>query len=235
MYRTGDKVRRRPDGAYEFIGRYDDQVKIRGFRVEPGEVAAVLRAHPAVREAVVVVAGEGAQRHLVGYVTPDDGYDTAALRPALLRDYLAQRLPGYLVPAGFRALDQFPLNSSGKIDRSALPAPERDTRGPATPPRGPVDERLAEIWAELLPSDSIGDEIVREDNFFALGGNSLLATRLIFRIGEEFGVELGLATFYDAPTLAACATAIDAARTQAAPSTIRRTNWKAYRVTDLGG
>ncbi len=237
LYRTGDLARWRADGSIEFIGRADDQVKIRGFRVEPGEVAAVLLAHPAVREAVVVVAGEGAQRHLVGYVTPADGYDTAALRPAVLRDYLAQRLPGYLVPTGFRALNQFPLNASGKVDRKALPAPELDASGPATRPSGPIDKRLAEIWADLLPSDSTGGEIVLEDNFFALGGNSLLATRLIFRIGEEFGVEMRLAAFYDVPTLAACATAIDAARDraardQAAPSTIRRTDWKAYRVTE---
>ncbi len=232
QYRTGDLARWRPDGTVEFVGRADDQVKIRGFRVEPGEVAAVLRSHPAVRDAVVVVAGDGAQRHLIGYVTPAEGHDAAALRPALLRDYLAKRLPDYLVPTGFKALGQLPLKASGKIDHAALPAPERDARGPATPPRGPIDERLAEIWTQLLPVDSTSGEIGREDSFFALGGNSLLAAHLVFRIGETFGVELGLATFYDTPTLAACAAAIEAARDQTAPSTIRRTDWKAYRVTD---
>ncbi len=232
LYRTGDLARWRADGIVEIVGRADDQVKIRGFRVEPGEVAAVLRSHPAVRDAVVVVAGDGAQRHLIGYVTPAEGHDAGTLRPALLRDYLAQRLPDYLIPAGFLALDQLPLNASGKIDRAALPAPERYTRGPATPPRDATHERLAELWAQLLPGDSTGGEIGGEDNFFALGGNSLSAARLMFRIGEAFGVELGLATFYQAPTLAACAAAIDAARNQSAPSTIRRTDWKAYRVAE---
>ena len=212
LYRSGDLVRWRPDGTLDFVGRVDDQVKIRGFRVEPGEVAAVLRAHPEVRESVVLVAGEGEQRHLIGYVTPADGVDPAALRPSALRDFVAQRLPDYLVPTGFKAVDRLPLTANGKVDRAALPAPDQETRREATPPRGATEERLADIWRLLLPQDGARNvEIGREDTFFALGGNSLSAARLMFRIGEEFGVELGLAAFYETPTLAACAAAIDAA------------------------
>ena len=253
LYRTGDLARWRADGTLEFFGRLDDQVKIRGFRVEPGEVAAVLRAHPGVRDAVVVVAGDGVQRRLIGYVTPADGVDADRLRPSVLRDFVAHQLPEYLVPAGFKAVDRLPLNASGKVDRATLPAPERETRGPVTPLRGGTEERLADIWRRLLPADgtrdadadgeqSIGRQSIgREDSFFALGGNSLSAARLMFRIGEAFGVELRLAAFYEAPTLAACAAAIDAAgpagqaavaapRPAAAPSGIGRRDRSAYRV-----
>ena len=213
LYRSGDLARWRADGTLDFVGRVDNQIKIRGFRVEPGDVAAVLRTHPGVQESVVLAAGEGEQRHLIGYVTPADGVDPATLRPSMLRDFAAQRLPDYLVPTGFKAVDRFPLNANGKVDRAALPAPERETRGQAAPPRGATEERLADIWRLLLPQDGArGADIGREDTFFALGGNSLSAARLMFRIGEVFGVELGLAAFYEAPTLAACAAAIDAAR-----------------------
>ncbi len=213
LYRTGDLARWQADGTIEFVGRSDDQIKIRGFRVEPGEVAAVLCAYPGVREAVVVVAGEGAQRHLIGYVTAADGIDPAALRPAMLREFLTHRLPEYLVPTGFKVLHRFPLNANGKVDRSALPEPDQETDGPRTPPQGPVEERLAEIWRLLLPSDNArGGDFGRDDSFFALGGNSLLAARLMFRIGEEFRADVRMAAFYETPTLAACAAAIEAAR-----------------------
>ncbi|MGD0243441.1 MAG: amino acid adenylation domain-containing protein [Streptosporangiaceae bacterium] len=226
LYRTGDLARWRGDGIIEFVGRADDQVKIRGFRVEPGEVAAVLRSHPAVRDAVVIVTSSGAQRRLTGYVTPADGQDLDTLGPAQLRDFLSRRLPDYLIPAGFKAVDRLPLNASGKVDRAALPAPDHDSRRPASPPRGSTEERLAEIWSLLLPEDGGRDEIGREDDFFAFGGDSLLAARLMFRIGEAFGVELGLAAFYQTRTLAACAAVIDAARSRTAPSTIGRRSGK---------
>jgi amino acid adenylation domain-containing protein len=241
LYRTGDLARWRADGILEFVGRLDDQVKIRGFRVEPGEVAAVLRAHPGVRDAVVVVAGDGAARHLIGYVTPADGVEPDDLRPSVLADFVAQRLPDYLVPAGFKAVDRLPLNASGKVDRAALPAPERESRAAFTQPRGATEKRLADVWRQLLPADSAGDDVDREDSFFALGGNSLLAARLMFRIAEVFDVELPMAAFYEASTLAACAAAIDAARPPdrvaalaprpaAAPSGIGRRDRSAYRV-----
>ncbi|HEX6526329.1 MAG TPA: amino acid adenylation domain-containing protein [Streptosporangiaceae bacterium] len=241
LYRTGDLARWRADGTLEFVGRADDQIKIRGFRVEPGEVEAVLRSHTGVREAVVLVAGEGAQRHLIGYVTPADGVDAGMLRPSMLRDFVAQRLPDYLVPTGFKALGRLPLNANGKVDRAALPAPEREIGGPASSPRGPTEERLADLWRTLLPAAGNRLSVGREDSFFALGGNSLLAARLMFRIREEFDVELGLAAFYESPSLAASAAAIDAARpgdhvavlvprSAAAPSSIGRRDRSAYRV-----
>ncbi|HST50124.1 amino acid adenylation domain-containing protein [Jatrophihabitans sp.] len=207
LYRTGDLVRWRADGVLEFLGRADDQVKVRGFRVEPGEVEAVLRAHPGVREAVVLTRGDGAQRHLVGYVTPADGVDPGTLSPGVLREFLSYRLPDYLVPAGFAVLERFPLNANGKVDRAALPEPEREARQPASPARGETEVRLAEVWRRLLEVETIG----RTDNFFALGGNSLSAARLMFRIREEFGVELPMGAFYAAPALADCAAAIDTA------------------------
>ncbi len=241
LYRSGDLARWRADGTLDFVGRVDNQVKIRGFRVEPGEVAAVLREHPGVQESVVLVAGEGEQRHLIGYVTPADGVDPAALQPSALRDFVAQRLPDYLVPAAFKAVDRFPLTANGKVDRAALPPAELQARREAAPPRGATEERLADIWRLLLPQDGARAGIGREDTFFALGGNSLSAARLMFRIGEVFGVELGLAAFYEAPTLAASAAAIDAARPagQVAASAPRpavalpstdRTDRGAYRV-----
>jgi amino acid adenylation domain-containing protein len=256
LYRTGDLARWRADGVIEFAGRRDSQIKIRGFRVEPGEVEAVLRAHPGVRESVVLIAGEGAQRHLIGYVTPAAGVDLATLRPSLLREFAASRLPEYLVPAGFKAVDKLPLNANGKIDRGALPAPERESRGPVTPPRGGTEVKLTDMWRLLLPADV--DDVGREDSFFALGGNSLSAARLMFRIRDVFDAELSLAAFYEAPNLAACAAAIDAAaagpaaasagagagdgasagpggparesRSVAAPSRIVRRDRSAYRV-----
>jgi amino acid adenylation domain-containing protein len=234
LYRTGDLARWRADGVLEFAGRVDDQVKIRGFRVEPGEVAAVLRSHPGVREAVVLVAGEGAQRHLICYVTPADGVSTGELRPAVLRDFAARALPDYLVPVGFKAVDRLPLNANGKVKRAALPPAERVTGGPATPPRGATEERLAEIWRQLLPvRTGTDDGVGHEDSFFGLGGNSLSAARLTFRIKEVFDVDLPMAIFYEAPTLAASAAAIDAARAPAAakPSGISRRDRSAYRVS----
>ncbi|SCL14465.1 amino acid adenylation domain-containing protein [Micromonospora nigra] len=209
LYRTGDVVRWRADGVLEFLGRRDDQVKIRGFRVEPGEVEAVLRAHPQVAAAAVGVRGDGAQRHLVGYVTPAGA---AAPTPAGLRDHVAARLPAHLVPAAFVVLDRLPLTAHGKVDRAALPAPDFAQEDPEVAgPASPTEHRLAGLWSRLLPGGRPAASIGRDSSFFALGGNSLTVTRLMFRIREAFGVELGVGPFYRAPTLAATAASIDAA------------------------
>jgi acyl carrier protein len=141
-------------------------------------------------------------------VTPAGDVELDSLRPSLLREFAASRLPDYLVPAGFRALARLPLNANGKVDRAALPEPERESREVVTPPRGAIEEQLAGIWRLLLPDDA--PAIDRDDSFFALGGNSLSAARLMFRIRDAFEAELSLAAFYEAPTLAACATAIEA-------------------------
>jgi amino acid adenylation domain-containing protein len=212
LYRTGDRARWRADGTLEFLGRLDDQVKIRGFRVEPGETAAVLRRHPGVADAVVVVRGEGTGRHLAAYVTPAGGADQGHVRPGLLRDFAAQRLPEYLVPASVTVLDRLPLTASGKLDRASLPAPAPEDGALTDPPRGVTERQLAAIWADLLASAGrTGLRIGRHDSFFALGGNSLLAARLMFRIREVFAAEQALGGFYAEPTLAACAAAIEAA------------------------
>ena len=232
LYRTGDLARWRADGTLEFLGRLDDQVKIRGFRVEPGEVETVLRTAPEVGDTCVVVRGEGVQRHLVAYVTPAAGLDADELHPSRLRDFAAGRLPDYLVPGRFAIVPLLPLNASGKVDRSALPEPERrfgtgagtDIGEAAAAPVGPVEERLAEIWRSLLPVRDPG----RDERFFALGGNSLTAARLLFRVREAFGVDLSLGDFYRAPTIAASAAAIGAAK----PAEVRigRRSRAAYRV-----
>ncbi|HET6214757.1 MAG TPA: AMP-binding protein, partial [Micromonosporaceae bacterium] len=208
LYRTGDLARWRADGVLEFLGRTDSQVKIRGFRVEPSEVEVVLRARRDVRDAVVVTRGEGEARHLVGYVTLNEPVTGAALR-----EHLVRRLPEYLVPNAVVVLDRLPLNPNGKVDRGALPAPESvparpDSRVEAPPARAPgstVEIRLAEIWREILGVEQVS----RDDDFFALGGHSLAATRLIFRVRDAFRVDLPVLELYESATLAACAAIIE--------------------------
>ncbi|HEX6370148.1 MAG TPA: amino acid adenylation domain-containing protein [Longimicrobium sp.] len=210
LYRTGDRVRRRADGALEFLGRVDFQVKLRGFRIELGEIESALRAHPAVAGAAAAVRGEGGDARLVAYLVaraPD-----APPAGTELRAFLRERLPEYMVPSAFVALDAFPLTPNGKVDRKALPAPDAraaDSAGEA--PRGATEQVLAGIWAELLG----GGAIHRGDSFFERGGHSLLATRLMSRIARLLGVELPLRALFAAPTLAALAAEVEAARASA--------------------
>ncbi len=208
LYRTGDRVRRLPDGNLEFLGRLDQQVKIRGHRVEVGEIEAALSSHPAVR-ACVVTAREDTlgDRRLCAYAVLGEAVTAAALR-----EHLAATLPDYLVPAAFVTLEALPLTPSGKVDRKALPAPSTsalpgDERAFAAP-RTPAEELLAGIWAEVLRLDRVGVH----DDFFALGGHSLIATRVIARLGSAFGVELPLRALFEAPTVARLSARIDAAR-----------------------
>ncbi|HEX7242481.1 MAG TPA: amino acid adenylation domain-containing protein, partial [Longimicrobiaceae bacterium] len=177
-YRTGDLGRRLPDGSLEFVGRTDFQVKVRGVRVELGEIEAAMRAHPGVRDAVVAAREEGGAggRRLAGYVVAAEGAEVPA--PAEMRAWLRERLPDYMVPAVFVALEALPLTPGGKTDRLALPAPERAEDAGARAPRTPIEEVLAQIWAEVL---GLGHAGVGED-FFELGGHSLLATRLVSRV-----------------------------------------------------
>ncbi|NYT93497.1 non-ribosomal peptide synthetase [Salinispora sp. H7-4] len=195
MYRTGDRVRWRPDGTLDFLGRIDEQVKIRGFRVEPGEVAAALRAHPAVGDAAVLVDGEGERRRLLAYLTPCPGKPAPTSQE--LAEYAADRLPVHLRPGAYLVLPTLPLTRSGKIDRGALPRPEPPAARRGTEVTDPVQVRLAALWAELLGSSPAAD-----DDFFTLGGNSLLATRLTFVVADRFGVHLPVRVVYENPTLA---------------------------------
>jgi amino acid adenylation domain-containing protein len=202
MYRTGDKVRRRPDGVFEYLGRFDDQTKIRGFRIEPGEVAAVLRQHESVRDAFVVAERSGhADARLIGYVV-------AASTPAELIEFAGGRLPGYMVPSAIVVLPALPMTPNGKVDRAALPAPDRAAAGladTAAPHRTPTEGALAAIVARLIGISQVG----AEDNFFALGGNSLLVGRLAAQIATELHAVVSLRELFDASTVAAVATIID--------------------------
>ncbi|HET6231554.1 MAG TPA: amino acid adenylation domain-containing protein [Longimicrobiaceae bacterium] len=209
MYRTGDRVRWRADGTLEFAGRIDEQVKLRGFRIEPGEVESVLRAHPAVADAVVVPRESAAgDLRLVGYVVPAD--EGKAPGTAELRAHALERLPEYMVPAAFVTLDAFPLTPNGKVDRRALPAPDAERAGVESAyvaPSTPTEEKLAAIWSELLGVERVGVN----DNFFELGGHSLNATQVVSRVRTVLGGELQLRTMFESPTVAALAAHLDAA------------------------
>ncbi len=206
LCRTGDRVRRLPDGNLEFLGRVDQQVKIRGFRIEPGEVEAVLGSHPAVGEAAVVVREDArGEKVLVGYVSAGAGERVAAQE---LRAWLRERLPGHMVPGAFVALERLPLTPNGKVDRRALPAPEWTGGAEYAAPRTATEEVLAGIWAETLRLDRVGVE----ENFFALGGHSLLAMQVVSRVRRALGAELPLRAVFAEPTVAALARRVDGLR-----------------------
>ncbi|WP_051760109.1 non-ribosomal peptide synthetase [Herbidospora cretacea] len=183
MYRTGDLARFRPDGTLEFLGRADDQVKLRGFRIEPGEIEAVLRAHPAVAQAAVIVREDTLVAYVVSAAAEDE-----------LRAHVAAQVPDHMVPAAFVPMDTLPRSVAGKLDRRALPAPERRAAAPRRP-RDAREEVLCAVFADVL-----GTEIGPDDDFFAFGGHSLLGMRLVGRIRAALGAEVSLRAVFDAPT-----------------------------------
>lgn len=195
MYRTGDLVRRGPDGLLDFVGRADDQVKIRGFRVEPAEVEAELARASGVRDAVVVPreVGEG-DRVLVAYVV----LDADVPGPAGLEERLRTRLPEYMVPEDFVVLDALPLTSNGKLDRTALPGLDRVVRPPSRTPRSGVERKLCELFAEVLEVSRVGID----DDFFALGGQSLSAMRLVNRLPDVLGQPVRIDDVFNRSTVA---------------------------------
>ncbi|WP_049575115.1 non-ribosomal peptide synthetase, partial [Streptomyces sp. SBT349] len=206
MYRVGDVARRTPDGALVFAGRSDDQVKIRGFRIEPGEVEAVLARRDDVAQATVLARREGeGQARLVAYLVPAD--PAAPPRENEVRQRLGEQLPEYMVPSAVVLLDRLPLTPNGKVDHAALPAPAA-VAATARAPRTPREEQLLGLFATLLGRPAMGID----DDFFALGGDSLLATRLVSRIRAAFGVELPIRAVFDAPTPAALGARLDDAR-----------------------
>ncbi|MEG3959019.1 amino acid adenylation domain-containing protein [Microcoleus sp. herbarium2] len=197
LYRTGDLVRYLPDGNIEFLGRIDHQVKIRGFRIELGEIEAVLRQNRAVQNAVVVGQEYGLNdKRLVAYVVPTQ---EQAFSTSELRRYLKQKLPDHMVPSAFVRLEALPLTPNEKVDRRALPMPNRIRSVEETfaPPLTFFEEVLADIWSEVLRLDSVGIH----DNFFELGGHSLLAVRVLAQIEKTFGKNLPLATLFQSPTI----------------------------------
>jgi len=201
LYRTGDLVRFLPDGSIEFIGRVDHQVKIRGFRVELGEIESILKQHPSIQEAVVTIKSEPTgDKRVVAYLLADTATE-ALPAGAELRNFLSQQLPDYMLPAVFMFLDAFPRTPIGKIDRLALPEPEIDRTALESnyvAPTNPVEEIIAEIWAKALNVEKVGIH----DNFFALGGHSLMATQIIARVREQFQVDIPLKRIFEAPTIA---------------------------------
>ncbi|AMW13850.1 hypothetical protein A4E84_32730 [Streptomyces qaidamensis] len=216
MYRTGDLARWNQDGSLEYLGRADDQVKIRGFRIELGEVTARLAGHPGVARAAVVVREDTpGDRRLVGYVVPADG---TAPDPAGLHRHLAAALPDYMVPSAFVSLDALPLTLNGKLDRRALPAPApADTAGAGSgrAPRTPHEELLCGLFAEVLGLPAV----TVDDDFFALGGHSLLVTRLVNRIRAALAAEVTVRQVFEAPTVAGLAAVLDGAGRGRSPVT----------------
>ncbi|WP_232668530.1 non-ribosomal peptide synthetase/MFS transporter [Pseudonocardia sp. TRM90224] len=218
-YRTGDRVRVRRNGIVEFLGRTDDQIKIRGYRVEPGEVATALRGDPGVAAAVVLPFGDGASRELAAWVVASRGapQDTAALRARL-----SVTMPAHMVPTRWRWLAALPLTTNGKIDRAALPAPERPgRRARTTQPTTDTERAVAAAWAEVLSVHEIGPD----DNFFALGGHSFSAAKVVHLLRAATGRAVPFRLLFEHPVLRAAAAAVDAtpAGTSSTPIT-RRTD-----------
>jgi amino acid adenylation domain-containing protein len=204
LFRTGDLARWSFDGRLEYLGRSDHQVKIRGFRVELGEIEAVLLRHPAVASCVVVAReGEAEDRRLVAYVMPRTG-DVSS---AALRQHVASTLPDFMVPSAFVVLDTLPLTPSGKIDRRALPAPDRPAALKYIAPRSVTEAQVAEVFGSLLGLERVG----AEDDFFELGGHSLMATQVVSRIRDRYGLEFPVGMLFQASTVASLAHNIDEA------------------------
>ncbi|CAN2255003.1 amino acid adenylation domain-containing protein [Bacillus vallismortis] len=204
MYRTGDQARWRADGSLDYIGRADHQIKIRGFRIELGEIDAVIAKHPDIEQAAVVVReDQPGDKRLVAYMVAAEAIDTAELRR-----YVGASLPDYMVPAAFVEMDELPLTPNGKLNRKALPAPDFSTSVSDRGPRTPQEEILCDLFAEVLGLARVGID----DSFFELGGHSLLAARLMSRIREVMGAELGIAKLFDEPTVAGLAAHLDQAQ-----------------------
>jgi amino acid adenylation domain-containing protein len=196
LYRTGDVARYRADGSILIAGRTDQQIKVRGFRIEPGEIETTLRTHPSIEDAIVVGRPtESGQTRLVAYVSGD-----AVQAPAELREHLKKSLPEYMIPAAFHVVASLPRLTNGKIDRSALPEPEETPAAGSptwTAPRTAIEQQLAGIWSQVLGVPRVGIH----DNFFDLGGHSLLSIQLIARIEKRFGKTLPVAVLFESPTV----------------------------------
>ncbi|MHC5917475.1 MAG: amino acid adenylation domain-containing protein, partial [Nostoc sp.] len=203
LYKTGDLARYLPDGNIEFLGRIDNQVKIRGFRIELSEIEAVLSQHPAVKE-TIVIAGEDVpdDKYLVAYVVQNQEQITmqeVQSFASLLRQFLKEKLPEYMMPRAYVILEYLPLTPNGKVDRRALPMPDTISfhNQDYVAPRSQVEKLLAQIWAKVLGKEQVGVH----DNFFELGGHSLLATQLTSRIRDTFQIDLPVRNLFEAPTV----------------------------------
>ncbi|MFQ6398386.1 amino acid adenylation domain-containing protein [Nocardia sp. KC 131] len=208
LYRTGDLARRNSNGEIEFVGRADEQVKVRGFRIELGEVEAAIASYPGVGHCVVIaVADKAIGAMLAAYIVPANGLSESALNLEDVRAHAAATLPEYMVPGAFAVIDEIPLTVHGKLDRRALPDPERAATQRYREPGTATEIRLAELFGQIFGRAQIG----ADDSFFELGGHSLLATRLVVQIRTEFGVEIDVRAPFDTPTVAGLAALIEAA------------------------
>ena len=208
LYDTGDLVRQRSDGDLEFIARADQQVKLRGFRIELGEIESLLRNHATLLDAVVILWESGNNKRLVAFVVTQPGEQADQ---ETLRQYLEARLPAYMVPSLFMFVDALPVTSNGKIDRSALPTPIMASAGRSelVAPRDSVEEGLASIWKGLLQTDAISVT----ENFFRVGGHSLLAIELMYKIEKEFNRKLPISTLFKSGTIEDLAVLLRSSRT----------------------
>ncbi len=206
LYRTGDLARYLPDGQLAFLGRIDQQIKIRGYRIEPGEIVAALNRHPAIQTSYVLAREDASgEKRLVAYLVLKPGTQVTC---SDLQNTVKAYLPDYMVPASFVTLEELPLTPNGKIDRAALPAPnEHNTLRDEVfaSPSTPTEKKIAEIVSALLKVERVGVE----DNFFLLGGHSMLGAQLVTRISDTFGVELPLRTLFEAPTVRQLASKVE--------------------------
>ena len=207
LYKTGDRARYLPDGNIEFLGRLDNQIKIRGYRIEPGEIERALDQHSEVKESVIVAreAESSVERQLIAYIVPKPDSIPSVTE---LRNFLAAKIPEYLIPRTFVMLKGLPLMHNGKVDRNALPPPDGERpklQHGFVEPRTEVQEMVAQVWREVLKIDRIGIY----DNFFELGGHSLLATRVVARLRGNFNIDLPLRKLFELPTVAGLTEHID--------------------------
>jgi amino acid adenylation domain-containing protein len=231
LFRTRDAVRRLPDGMLEFVGRQDRQVKVRGFRVEPGEVEAALSSHPCIYEAAVAtLARTPTDKRLTAYIAPEPGMTPLAVPE--LRRFLKDKLPEFMIPSAFMIIDELPRTATGKIDYLTLP--ELDLQraclgGEYVQPRNHIEESLARTWQELLGQERIGIH----DDFFDLGGYSLLGVQMLDVVKQLFAVELPLFTVFQMPTIAALSTAVSRALSERRAAAILSASEILSRVDDL--
>jgi len=197
LYRTGDVARRNPDGTVEILGRNDFQVKIRGFRIEPGEIEAALTSHPDIKECIVTPIPSYSGFQLAAYLIFTSGVDSSSID---MRRFLAERLPNYMVPSWFVSLQEFPRTTNGKIDRKALPAPEQtlhEKRLEFAEPSTDNEKKMADLWRSVVRTRQIGID----DNFFEIGGDSMISVQLALRVQRNFEVKMNAVNVFQYPTI----------------------------------
>jgi long-subunit acyl-CoA synthetase (AMP-forming) len=206
LYRSGDLARRLADGQIAFMGRIDEQIKIRGYRIEPSEITAALNRHPAISSSCVAAyANDSGENQLAAYIVPASN---ALLTSAQVRTYLVESLPEHMVPAKFVKLKSLPMTENGKVDRAALPLPSTDNTlddARFAAPQSEIEQWLAGFLTALLKVDRVS----RNDNFFNLGGHSLMGAQLIAKVYQRFAVELSLRSLFDHPTIAEISSEIE--------------------------